>query len=172
MTLTVGLHSPKISPLPNPSHSGLGDQISASLVRILLIFSGAVTVDSTPEMMFLGRIRIVYDIKNTLTTSSTPEEGVRGACIIDNWLHFACVSAHFAVKFNRISYKNVEHFLIKTECDGFLAKIERQDGSYLHKLHRIDHRNDVFVDIDEDPRAQNSDFFMENAFYRATLSVA
>ena len=128
--ITVGPHSPKISPLPNPSHSGLGDQISTCLTRILLIVSGTVTVDSTPEMMFLGRIRMIYDIKNTLTTSSTTGEGVRGAYLIDNWHHFACVSAHFAVKFNRISYTKVEHFSVKTECDGFLAKIERQDGNY------------------------------------------
>ena len=82
-------------------------------------------------MMFLSRIRIICDTKNTLATSSATGEGVGGAYIIDTLLHFTCDLTHFAVKFDRISYTKVEHFSTKTESDGFLAKIERQDGSYL-----------------------------------------
>ena len=108
--ITVRHQQPKISPIPNPSHSGRGDQIWTSLVRILLIVSGAVAIDSTPEMVFLGRIRIIFDSTNTLPASPTTGGAVGGAYMIDTLLHFPCVWAHFALNFYRISYTKVRHF--------------------------------------------------------------
>ena len=96
--LTVGHLEPKISSIPNPSHSGLGDRIWIILVCISSAISEAVVVDSTPEMMFLSRISINYDAKNTLADSSTTGGAIGGAYVIDILLHFACILTHFPLK--------------------------------------------------------------------------
>ena len=132
---TVGHHSPKISPLPNPSHSGLGDWIWIflfSLCRTLarqeqLIRPRKWCLQVT-ERWFMARKTLWWPLlqqEQTLAVSAWPlvcSISLRKSPV------FLYKTIDFLYKSLDFPYK-MQSFL---KSDGFLSKNKRQDGCYLH----------------------------------------
>ena len=112
-------------------------------------------------MMFLSRISIIYDAKNTLAPSSTTGGAVGGAYVIDMLLHFACIFTHFPLKTKGFPIENQCILRPKLKSDGFTAKIERPDSEKTHSYHGNDTGNERFMEIDEGSTDRKNIFFMK-----------
>ena len=84
--------------------------------------------------MFLSRISIIYDAKNTLVVSSTMGGAIGGAYIIDTLRHFACILTHFVQKTKGFPIENPNIFRPKLKVTDFW-QISRDRTAAIHDSH-------------------------------------